>query len=54
MKKSFLLKVSAPFFILVFLPLGAAHAISILYEATDLADTTPGDDLKVTLFTRLL
>jgi hypothetical protein len=45
MKKSFLLKVLAPFFILVFLPLGAAHAISILYEATDLADTTPGDDL---------
>ena len=45
MKKLFLSKVLVLFLILLFLPFGAANAGTILYEATDLVDTTPGEDL---------
>lgn len=45
MKKLFLSKALVPFLILLFLSIGAANAGTILYEATDLVDTTPGVDL---------
>jgi len=45
MKRFVLPFISALFFISMLLPITTARAISIVYEATDIGDTTPGQDL---------
>ncbi|MFH1673379.1 MAG: PEP-CTERM sorting domain-containing protein [Pseudomonadota bacterium] len=45
MKRYAFSMLTAGLLVLLLFPVGKSHAIQILYEATNLADTTPGEDL---------
>ena len=45
MKRFAFLVLTAGLLVLLLFPVGKSHAIQILYEATNLADPTPGEDL---------